>query len=754
MNLSAVAFPFCDPLFGAATVTQFQGFRFFTTFWTLAVSLALVALTACICLVAWRRSGYALLQGLLELLRFGIVALVAVLLNQPEWVQEYKPTDKPTIAVLHDASPSMDTRDVVLTGTAPGAGVPTTRREAAAPLTAGEFWKPLADRFKVEVAEFSPVDAAASDYGAPLGSAVERFSQLQAIVLVGDGDWNKGDAPSDAAQRLRLSNVPVLTVAVGSPTKLPDVELKSLDIPSVGVVGKAVRVPFTIESSLPTERVVVVELKPSKGPAVQKQVRLPPLSTTTESMFWTPDGVGEYTVAVSVPPQDGELLPDNNRLSAPIAIRKEQLQVLVVESIPRWEYRYLRNALSRDPGVNVSCLLFQPGLSRPGGGNKDYIQKFPAKLEELSKYDVVFLGDVGVGPKQLSEADCKLLKGLVEYQASGLVFIPGWLGEQASLVGSALEELCPVVIDPVRREGFSTEAPRRLVLTEAGRKSLLTKLADSANENLAVWESLPGVQWYGPVVRAKAGTEVLAVHEDAANEYGRIPLLVTRPYGAGKVLYMATDGAWRWRKGVEDKYHYRFWSQVVRWMAYRRNMAKGERMGLSFAPEQPQLGQSVALDARVSQANGEPLSRGEVAARITSPSGVVETVRFAPPAGDGAWGVFASNFIPREPGKYAVLLGCKETGDTLEASFFVQGTVAEGIGRAARPNVLAEIAQVTRGKVVPPEEIASIIDSLAKLPEPAPRVRRLQLWCHPVVAVSLVGLLGLFWVLRKQQGLI
>jgi hypothetical protein len=149
MNLSAVAFPFCDPLFGAATVTQFQGFRFFTTFWTLTVSLALVALTACICLVAWRRSGYALLQGLLELLRFGIVALVAVLLNQPEWVQEYKPTDKPTIAVLHDASPSMDTRDVVLTGTAPGAGVPTTRREAAAPLTAGEFWKPLEDRFKV-----------------------------------------------------------------------------------------------------------------------------------------------------------------------------------------------------------------------------------------------------------------------------------------------------------------------------------------------------------------------------------------------------------------------------------------------------------------------------------------------------------------------------------------------------------------------------------------------------------------------------
>ena len=44
-----------------------------------------------------------------------------------------------------------------------------------------------------------------------------------------------------------------------------------------------------------------------------------------------------------------------------------------MESVPRWEYRYLRNALSRDPGVDVSCLLFQPGLARRGGGDVDRI---------------------------------------------------------------------------------------------------------------------------------------------------------------------------------------------------------------------------------------------------------------------------------------------------------------------------------------------------------------------------------------------
>jgi hypothetical protein len=733
-----------------------QALRFFTTPWTIGISAALVAATLAVAFLTWRRSGFAVGTGLVELLRVAIATLVAVLLNQPEWVEEYRPDEKPTVVVLHDASRSMDTKDIVATdGNGSGAAGPRTRREAVAPLAESGFWKPLEGRFQVVVESVAAAPpGTATDLAEPLGTLAERFAALRAVVLASDGDWNKGRPPLDAAQSLRLAQVPVFAVPAGSPTKLPDLDLTSLDCPTMGVAGKPVRVPFTIVSSLPTERVVVATLATSTGEKLVKEVRLPPMATVTDWVYWTPPAVGDYTVTLAIPVEPGEILPDNNQRTAPIAIRQENLKVLVVESVPRWEYRYLRNALSRDPGVEVSCLLFQPGLSKRGGGTKDYIQKFPSGLDELSKYDVVFLGDVGVGEGQLTDEDCRLLKGLVEYQASGLVFMPGWRGEQASLAGTALDELCPVVIDPARSDGMASEAPRRLVLTEAGRKSLLTKLADGGTENLAVWESLPGGQWHGPVLRAKAGSEVLAVHEDAANEYGRIPLLVTRSFGAGKVLYMATDGAWRWRKGVEDKYHYRFWGQVVRWMAYRRNMARGERMSLSFAPEQPQLGQTLAIDARVTESSGEPLSRGEVTARITAPSGAVETVRFAAPGGDGEWGVFAATFTPTEPGTHELVLACKETGDTLDASVFVQGSAEEGIGKAARPEVLAEIAQVTRGKVVRPDEIAGLVESLAALPDPPPSVRRLQLWSHPLVAASLVTLLGLFWIGRKRQGLV
>jgi hypothetical protein len=726
-----------------------ESLRFFTTPWTVGLSAALVVATAVVSCLAWRRSGYAAGTGLLELLRLTIVGLVALLLNQPEWVEEYRPQVRPLVAVLHDASRSMDTQDVVVSGAAP-----VSRRAAVAGLTATTFWEPLAERFDVAIEPVSePPAATGTDLATPLASAVERPG-LRAVVLASDGDWTAGEPPLAAAARLRLAQVPVFAVAVGSQTRLPDVELASLDCPTMGVAGKPVRVPFTVVSSLPVERTVSVTLTVSSGEQFAKEIRIPAMSTLTDWIYWTPADTGDFTVTLAVPPADDELLADNNERTAPIAIRRETLRVLVIESIPRWEYRYLKNALSRDPGIDVTCLLFQPGLSRRGGGTKEYIDRFPTGLDELSTYDVVFLGDVGVGPDELTEEDCRLLAGLVEYQASGLVFMPGWLGRQETLAGTPLEPLCPVVVDPARPAGDASDGPRRLVLTEAGRKSLLTKLADSGEENLAVWESLPGVQWYGPVLRAKAGSEVLAVHEDVANEFGRIPLLVTRTYGAGKVLYMATDGAWRWRKGVEDKYHYRFWGQVVRWMAYRRNMAKGERMSLSFAPEQPELGQTLALDARVADTSGEPLTAGEVSARITAPSGAVETLRFQPPAAEAEWGVFAASFTPREPGRHEVVLGCRETGDTLEASFFVQGSVAEGIGRPARPEVLAEIAQVTRGRVVPADELKALVAALFALPEPPPEVRRLQLWSHPLSAGLVVGLLGVFWMGRKWQGLV
>ena len=719
--------------------------------WSIAASLLVIVGTAVLCWLAWRRSGYRRDFGLLELLRLGMVCLIALVFNQPEWVEEFRPEEKPSIAILVDGSTSMDTRDVP-SGDAASAAL-SSRRDAIAPLVDSTFWNSLQDRMTVVVQPFSAAgERSGSNLYDPLAQAPQRFKNLRGIVLASDGDWNEGEPPVQAASALRLKNIPVFAVPVGSSSRLPDVELLSLDSPTFGISGKSVRIPFTIESTLAREHLTTVTLKTSDGDESTKELRIAPMGRTSDWILWKPKAVGDYTLTLDVPKHSDELLADNNRLSAPIAIREEKLRVLVVESVPRWEYRYLRNALARDPGIDLSCLLFHPGLAKGGGGNKDYIKQFPRGLDELAKYDVVFLGDVGLEDGQLSAEDCRLLKGLVEHQASGLVFMPGWQGRQMSLLDTELGDLCPVVLDPSQPGGWGSRTASHFELTELGRRSLLTKLADTQEDNIEVWEALPGFQWYAPVLRAKAGGEVLCVHKDISNEFGRLPLLATRTYGAGKVLFMGTDGAWRWRKGVEDKYHYRFWGQVVRWMAYQRNMAKGETMRMYYSPEQPQVRQTMALSANVMERSGEPLPHGDVTARIVAPSGEAETVRFTS-SGD-EWGAFAARYNATEPGHHEVTLSCKQTGATLEASFFVQGATVERVGRAARPEVLEEIARVTRGQVIAVNRLDQVLKSLAALPDPPPSVRRLQLWCHPAVMGLLIVMLGVFWVGRKIIGLI
>ncbi|MFM8536601.1 MAG: hypothetical protein ACKOES_00810, partial [Planctomycetaceae bacterium] len=93
-------------------MSDLAGIRFFTSPPTVVLSVALVAATAAVCLLAWRRSGWSAAQGCLEALRLAIACVVGLLLNQPEWVERRPPEGLPVVAVLHDASRSMDTADV------------------------------------------------------------------------------------------------------------------------------------------------------------------------------------------------------------------------------------------------------------------------------------------------------------------------------------------------------------------------------------------------------------------------------------------------------------------------------------------------------------------------------------------------------------------------------------------------------------------------------------------------------------------
>jgi hypothetical protein len=727
-----------------------QSLVFTHTTASVAVAAAFVLVVAVLAWVAWRRSGFRTSTGCLEALRVLIALGIAITLNQPEWREVFKPENQPTLAILADTSRSMETCDVI--DPRNPAAEPRSRAELAKPLTDLAAWREIAQRMDVVVEPFSSDQqpaAEGTDLNAALLQAAEKHPRLHAVVLLSDGDWNSGEPPAHAATRLRMRGVPVFSVPLGAETRLPDVELTSFEVPTFAIAGKPLRMPFTLVSSLPRDEAATLEMKSSTGEVITKSVVIPAMSRLQDVLTWRPEKPGEVKLTLSVPKTGGERLLENNTIEAQLAIRREQLRVLIIESYPRWEYRYLRNALERDPGVEVNCLLFQPDLGKPGAG-RGYLPALP-KDEELTKYDVIFLGDVGVEKGQLTIEQCLALQKLVRDQAAGLVFLPGLRGHQGSLQSTALGELVPIVWDATQPRGWGTSAPGNFALTEAGTHSLLTKLEDTDEASARVWQTLPGFQWYAPAVRAKAGSEILATHGTETNRFGRVPLIVSKTYGAGKILFMGTDGAWRWRKGVEDKYHYRFWGQVVRWMAYQRNMSQGEKMRLFYSPDRPVAGAVLTLNANVTSLGGEPLRDGSVIAQITAPSGRTASVRL-PPAGEDAWGLFTGVFTPTEPGEHQVRLSCAEAGSALDATISVQGTSREKRGQPARLEVLREIAQLTRGHLMESADPAAVIAAIATLPQAELQEHRVQLWAHPLWAGFLITLLGVFWAGRKAAG--
>ena len=740
------------------SIIERQWFTLSPTLFSVVFSIVLIALCMLFAWIAMRRSGFKRGIVMLESLRLLMAGLVALTMLQPEWLQKFLPQEEPVVAVVWDQSNSMDTNDIVIEGDGQTNQQSKTvsRKESIADLIAEETWEPFAENLKVVIAPFSSQlksPLRGSDLDAALQQTLEQHSNLRAVVMLSDGSWNVGDSPTEAATQLRMRDVPVYTVGVGSPYPLPDIEITSLDAPTFGVVNKPTRVPFSITSTFAKDVPVSVTLSSTDGDEMTAQYKVPANGVLREAFVWNPKKVGQYTLSLDVPAIEGECVSANNNLSAPISIRKESLKVLVVDSFPRWEYRYLRNALARDPGVEVACLLYHPDLKGVGGG-KDYIKEFPQSLDELSKFDVIFLGDVGVGDGQLTLQDCKNIRGMVENQATGLILMPGFRGRQLSLVETDLKELFPILFDMAQPRGWGNTIPAQFQLTEAGSQSLLTKLADSPQANTSVWRSLPGFQWYAPVLRAKVGSQVLAVHARESNLNGRIALLATKTYGSGKILFMGTDGAWRWREGVEDKYHYRFWGQVARWMAYQRNMAGGDSMRLFYSPDRPRVGQTLSLNANVMSLTGEPLQSGNVTVQIVAPSGNTESVRLSADSSGDQWGLFTGFFIPEENGDHQATLSCKETGTQLTASINVQGAEREKIGRAANLDVLREIAAITRGKMVTVSQSQELLSAIGDLPDPESQIRRIRLWAHPIFAGTMVLLLGIFWVGRKLVGMI
>ena len=146
---------------------------------------------------------------------------------------------------------------------------------------------------------------------------------------------------------------------------------------------------------------------------------------------------GNFTYTVQLGKLPGETNLDNNRKTFSLTVHAKALKVLYVDGVLRWEGKFIREALTSDPDINVisSVRTAPPGTDRGSQG-----LLLP---EALAKVDMVILGDVEATYLPAQEMDA--LRTWVTTKGSALLLTGGYnsFGPKG-FGGSQLREILPV----------------------------------------------------------------------------------------------------------------------------------------------------------------------------------------------------------------------------------------------------------------------------------------------------------------------
>ncbi|MHC4067827.1 MAG: hypothetical protein ACYSUI_25440, partial [Planctomycetota bacterium] len=453
--------------------------------------------------------------------------------------------------------------DRMIATDAPGAGRPDGARESDEPLAS------LTTALNDLIADGTATDLPGALIEVIAGQSMPHANRLAAIVLASDARNTVPSVMSGAIDLAQAQQVPVLPLRIGSPHPPVDVSvgpviadehvfLKDLVAIRAEVAATGLTAPTQLTVRLidqQTQDVIQTEVLELGGEQSSGQ---------TEFRI-KPERTGLRAYRVELVPLPAEDRTDDNVERVEFRVLDDKLRVLYVEGYPRFEYRYLKNVLLREETIRSSILLLSADAAFAQEGT-DPIRRFPESPEELRRYDVVLFGDVDPTGDWLSPSQAQLLVEFVGDHGGGFGLIAGQQHAPHRFRGSTLERLVPVRIDPefLGRYATTLETTFQARMTSEGRHSRLFRFHRDPQVSEQMFESLPGLYWIARSLGPRPGAEVLAEHPAMRNLTYQMPLVVTGRYGAGKVLFAATDDTWRWRRHSGEFLHDVYWVQLCR----------------------------------------------------------------------------------------------------------------------------------------------------------------------------------------------
>ena len=619
---------------------------------------------------------------------------------------------------------------------------------------------------------------AASGRHTNLGGAVRqaleksREAYVASVVLLTDGRRNLGPRGAEIARFLEQRKVPhTLVLPIGDPSETQTVELDRVEAPDKVFQ----RDPFQISAQVTSQgfdltEVTVRLLRESTEGAAESvgsqtvQIGGDRPQVTVDFGGLTSHEAGVYTYRVELqPPDDTGVVEDHHVGYASVEVLGEQTRVLLVAGGPSHEYRILRNTLTRDKTIELSCWLSSADPNFPQDGNLS-IEHLPRARAEIDTVDVMILLDPDAS--KLPREFCELAAAHVVESGAGLWWVCGEkytldaLRETANTM--ALAELLPVVPDLVRADrriigfGHAFDRPWPYELTAEGRESKVVRLNEQKEANALLWPRLPGYHFAFPVLRAKplATTLVRLSNPDLARSAEDVPLVAQQFVGAGRVLFCGTDETYRWRASHEQAYN-RYWVKGIRMLFEGRLNAGDSQFEIQTSEDTVDLGESVTLTVEAKDDTYQPLARDFVELQLTRRGAATERLRLD--AVPGAAGEFAVAFRPRQTGFYTLAAIGGDGGDgspVTGTSFQVVPAAVEQHGPADLEE-LAAIATAPGGQLCrSPSELLEAIGRIPSMKTTEVFRTPHAVWDTWVTIAVILSVLAAEWWLRKRVNLL
>ena len=301
----------------------------------------------------------------------------------------------------------------------------------------------------------------------PLGKETRLFHAVQkvlndfrgtpptAIIVFSDGISSTGemDLLSRASALAKSKLVPIFPVGVGSEQPVRDLQLYDLLVDDVAFVNDPINLSAKVKNFGINSGSISVALKEAKT-GVALATRQFPINPKKESqkieLTFTPTKPGLFEFVFEVKPVKGEVNQKNNQQVGQVSVLDQKIRVLLVDSVPRYEYRYLKHLLERDKTIELRSILQESDLeySSEDATALDY---FPVKKEDLYQYDVVILGDAD--PAYFSQAVFENLDQFVREKGGGLIVVAGPRFSPQAYANTKLEGLLPVELPKTNRAG-------------------------------------------------------------------------------------------------------------------------------------------------------------------------------------------------------------------------------------------------------------------------------------------------------------